>query len=145
VRELFLEYAGSLGFDLNFQNFDQELEELPGEYASPHGCLLLAVQDQECAGCAGLRDLAHHLGEMKRLHVRPRFRGLGRGKLLTLRLIDEARKREYSRIRLDTIPSMQPAIALYRSLGFKLISPYRFNPIEGALFLELKLRSSFAR
>ena len=87
VRELFFEYAGSLGFDLSFQNFDRDLEELPGEYASPRGCLMLAVLDGECAGCAGLRDLGDHLAEMKRLYVRPRFRGSGLGKLLTLRLI----------------------------------------------------------
>jgi putative acetyltransferase len=139
ARDLFVEYAGSLGFDLSFQNFDRELEELPGEYASPRGCLILAVLDGECAGCAALRDLGDRQAEMKRLYVRPRFRGSGLGKLLTLRLIDEARKRQYSCIRLDTVPSMQRAIALYRSLGFKLISPYRYNPVEGALFLELDL------
>jgi ribosomal protein S18 acetylase RimI-like enzyme len=103
--------------------------------AAVHNC---AAVDEAAQGAA-LRDLGDRQAEMKRLYVRPRFRGSGLGKLLTLRLIDEARKRQYSCIRLDTVPSMQRAIALYRSLGFKLISPYRYNPVEGALFMELDL------
>jgi ribosomal protein S18 acetylase RimI-like enzyme len=145
VRDLFLEYAGSLGFDLSFQDFERELEELPGEYAQPRGCLLVAVEDGEAAGCVALRDLGNCVAELKRLYVRQQFRGSGLRKLLTLRIIEEARKRGYARIRLDTVPLMTPAIALYRSLGFKPIAPYRFNPIEGALFLELEVGSSFAR
>jgi len=145
VRDLFLEYAGSLGFDLSFQDFERELEELPGEYAQPRGCLLVAVEDGEAAGCVALRDLGNSVAELKRLYVRQQFRRSGLGKLLTLRIIEEARKRGYARIRLDTVPLMTPAIALYRSLGFKPIAPYRFNPIEGALFLELEVGSSFAR
>jgi putative acetyltransferase len=139
VRELFQEYADSLDFDLGFQDFQQELENLPGDYAAPWGCIFLGFENGAAAGCVALRDFADDVAELKRLYVRPQFRSSGLGRLLTQRIIEEARARDYVRILLDTVPSMTAAIALYASLGFKPIAPYRYNPIDGALFMALEL------
>ena len=140
VRELFLEYAQSLGFSLCFQGFDEELRTLPGMYASPRGRLLLATEDEAPAGCVGLHEWGAGIAEMKRLYVRPAFRGRGLGRVLTDAALSDARNLGYRSVRLDTIPSlMRPAIALYRELGFREIPPYRDNPIPGALYLELRL------
>ena len=139
IRRLFIEYADSLGFDLCFQNFEEELANLPGDYASPEGCLLLEKYQNQPAGCVALRKLSDGICEGKRLYVRPEFRGLKIGRKLVEAIIAEARRIGYTRIRGDTIPSMQVAQALYASLGFKEISPYRYNPIEGAKFIELTL------
>jgi ribosomal protein S18 acetylase RimI-like enzyme len=140
VRALFLEYAGSLGFSLCFQGFDEELRALPGMYAPPRGRLLLASEDDRPAGCVGLHPWAADAAEMKRLYIRPAFRGRGLGRILTEAALAEARSIGYRSVRLDTIPSlMQPAIALYRELGFREIPAYRANPIPGALYLELRL------
>jgi len=139
VKLLFSEYASSLDFDLSFQNFDNELSNLPGEYSLPSGAILLAYYEGSAAGCVAMRRLAEDVCEMKRLYVRPAFRGKKIGKALSVAIIDEARKRGYSRMRLDTVPSMKEAIQLYRSLGFKETYPYRYNPRAGAMFLELIL------
>jgi ribosomal protein S18 acetylase RimI-like enzyme len=140
VRALFLEYAQSLGFSLCFQGFDEELRALPGMYAPPRGRLLLATGDESPAGCVGLHEWDAGIAEMKRLYVRSAFRGRGLGRVLTDAALTDARALGYRSVRLDTIPSlMQPAIALYRELGFREIPPYRDNPISGALYLELRL------
>jgi GNAT superfamily N-acetyltransferase len=143
ARTLFEEYAVSLGFSLCFQNFDQELKNLPGAYAPPDGRLLLAVENDELAGCIALRKLARGVCEMKRLFVRPTHRATGLGRFLAESVIDEARKLGYTHMRLDTIPGkMDKAIALYQSLGFVEIEPYCENPVAGAKFLELKLATN---
>lgn len=139
VRALVLEYAASLGVDLGFQDFARELQEFPGEYIPPEGCLLLAMSGEEPAGCVGLRPLEPGVCEMKRLYVRPRYRGQGLGQQLARAVISEARGLSYAAMRLDTLPSMKAAIGMYRELGFQPIAPYYWNPVEGALFFELKL------
>src|SRR6201997_5613760 len=134
IRELFLEYAQSLGFSLCFQSFDQELAGLPGDYAPPDGRLLLAEYDGQFAGCVALHKLDERICEMKRLYLRPAFRGKGLGRILTERILQEARSIGYQTLRLDTVePVMKDAVAMYRRLGFREIAPYRANPIEGAL------------
>jgi putative acetyltransferase len=140
ARELFLEYAQSLGFSLCFQNFDQELAGLPGDYQPPDGRLLVAEFVGQLAGCAALHKLADGIGEMKRLYVRREFRGRRLGAALADRIIGEARQIGYQRMRLDTVePVMKDAVAMYRKIGFREIAPYCSNPIPGALYMELQL------
>jgi ribosomal protein S18 acetylase RimI-like enzyme len=139
VAALFREYADSLGIDLSFQQFEEELASLPGEYAEPRGALLLARVGQVAAGCVALRPLDGGACEMKRLFVRPQFRGLRLGEALARGAIDAAHARGYARIRLDTLPTMASARSLYQQLGFHEIPAYRFNPIEGTTFLERTL------
>lgn len=139
ARALFEEYQASLGISLCFQNFDGELASLPGAYAPPEGRLLLAIADGEPAGCIALRKIEADVCEMKRLWVRPAFRGTGLGRRLAETLMGEARAIGYRRVRLDTLPSMRAAQALYEALGFRDIPPYNDHPIEGTRFMEAAL------
>ena len=140
ARALFLEYAQSLGFSLCFQNFDKELADLPGDYTPPEGRLLLAEYEGQLAACVALHKLEADICEMKRLYLRPQFRGKGLGRILADRIIAEARQIGYRRMRLDTVePVMKDAVAMYRKLGFHEIAPYCKNPIAGALYMELLL------
>jgi len=137
---LFRAYAGTLGFALDFQDFDRELATLPGAYAEPGGCILIAEESGEPVGCVALRPYdPPAVCEMKRLYIAPESRGRGIGRLLAEGIVAEARARGYRLMRLDTVPGMEAAIALYRNLGFGEIAPYRHNPIPGALFFELPL------
>ncbi len=140
ARGLFIEYGESLGFSLCFQSFDAELKNLPGAYAPPKGRLLLAHCGNHAAGCIALRPLETGICEMKRLYVRSSDRGKSVGRMLVEMLLAEARAIGYERMRLDTVAStMQDAIALYRKIGFREITPYSSIPIETALWLELEL------
>ncbi|MGE5231119.1 MAG: GNAT family N-acetyltransferase [Deltaproteobacteria bacterium] len=139
VRGLFAEYAAELPVDLGFQGFAEELATLPGAYAGPGGVLLLAWADDLPAGCAGVRPLEPGACELKRLYVRPAFRGRGLARRLAAAALAEARDRGYARVRLDTLPGMIEAQRLYRTLGFREIGPYRANPVPGAKYMELAL------
>jgi putative acetyltransferase len=146
VRKLFREYEAHIKVDLCFQGFEKELAELPGEYARPSGRLLLAFDGGDVAGCGTFRRVDDGICEMKRLYVRPEHHGKRIGAALAQALIEQAKVAGYTRMRLDTMPSMQKAIALYRSIGFKEIASYRFNPVGGALFFELQLaEANFSR
>jgi putative acetyltransferase len=139
IRLLFREYEKAIGVDLCFQNFEKELVELPGQYAPPDGCLILVRVENQIAGCAALRCFEANVCEMKRLYLRPQFRKLGLGRQMAMMILDEAIKRGYKKMRLDTLPSMTEAIALYKSMGFEQIDSYRYNPLEGAIYMEKQL------
>jgi ribosomal protein S18 acetylase RimI-like enzyme len=143
VRAIFREYAQGLGVDLCFQGFDEELATLPGDYGAPRGALLLARAGGEIAGCCALRPLdavdVPNAAEMKRLYVRPAFRGTGLGRRLAQAALDAARQRGYSCVLLDTLSDMEAARALYEDLGFREIPPYYHNPIAGAHYLQVDL------
>src|SRR5918993_3523792 len=139
ARALFEEYAAALGVDLCFQNFERELNNLAVEYGPPGGRLLLASAEGEHVGCVGVRKLDDGVCEMKRLYVRPRARGTGLGRLLATEIIGAAKELGYGSMRLDTLPSMREAVPLYRSLGVKEKEAYRYNPVEGTIYMELDL------
>jgi ribosomal protein S18 acetylase RimI-like enzyme len=139
ARKLFRRYADTLDFDLEFQGFSWELSTLPGDYAGPGGCLLLAEEDGCPVGCVALRLLEDGICEMKRLFVLPEFRGRGAGRMLACEVIDRARDMGYHKMRLDTVASMKSARALYYSLQFRDIEAYRYNPVEGSSYMELDL------
>jgi putative acetyltransferase len=149
TREIFREYVAELGVDLGFQGFEEELATLPGEYAEPHGRLLLALVDDELAGCGGFRPLRDvdypNACEMKRLYVRRAFRGFGLGRHIAEALIDEARRSGYSCMLLDTLSDMEAARNLYQTLGFEEIPPYYYNPLPGSHYLKVDLEEGYAR
>jgi putative acetyltransferase len=142
VRRLFEEYAATLGFHLDFQDFDEELATLPGAYARPEGTIIVAFSEAEAAGCVALRKIGEGVCEMKRFYVRPAYRGLGFGRALAEAVIEHARRAGYELMRLDTIDTMIEANALYRSLGFEPCEPYRYNPRAGAIYMELRLKQA---
>jgi len=143
TRQLFQEYADQLGVDLCFQNFAEELRNLPGEYAAPRGGLLVASVNGVFAGCCALRPLDAadypNAAEMKRLYVRPAHRGFGLGRLLVEGILDAARQSGYDCVLLDTLDDMEAARALYEELGFEEVPPYYYNPIAGAHYLKVEL------
>ena len=139
ARTLFLEYADAIGVDLEYQGFTAELARLPAPYQQPDGTLLIAKVDGDIAGCAALRRLDEHTGEMKRLYVRPDYRSFGLGKLLVEAIIQAAHQAGYRELRLDTLPSMASAQGLYRRLGFTEIAPYNDSHLPGTRFYALVL------
>ncbi|MFW6196352.1 MAG: GNAT family N-acetyltransferase [Thermoplasmatota archaeon] len=138
IRDIFIEYRKDLGLDLSFQEFQDELEELPGEYSPPEGSILMA-KDDETVGCVALRKINEDTCEMKRLYVKPDYRGKGLGKKLALTIIDMAREKGYDKMKLDTLTTLKKANELYHSIGFEECEPYRYNPLDDALYMELEL------
>ena len=141
ARRLFQEYAADIRVDLCFQNFTEELASLPGKYAPPEGALLLTKQGDQFAGCVALRRLEDQVCEMKRLYVRPAFRGRRIGRELAIRVLEDARQIGYRIMRLDTLAWMKPAITLYEQLGFQRIDPYCYNPQSDAVYMQFDLRA----
>jgi ribosomal protein S18 acetylase RimI-like enzyme len=142
VKGLFQEYADSLNFDLDFQEFREELEALPGKYSAPSGSILVAKENGEIVGCVAVRPLGEEICEMKRLYVKPAHRRKNIGRKLALAIIDEAKRLGFRAMRLDTVEAMKEASALYRALGFRQIYAYCYNPVPGAMYFELKLAGS---
>jgi putative acetyltransferase len=139
ARALFEEYAAALEIDLGYQGFADELAGLPGSYAPPRGRLLIAWVGDEAAGCVALRPLGDDVCEMKRLYVRPKFRGRGIGKQLAEAIMAEARQVGYAIMRLDTVPKLEAATRMYESLGFVRRDAYYETPVVGTIFMELEL------
>lgn len=136
VRLLIREYVESLGLDLGFQGLEEELSQLPGKYAAPEGALIVAVSGTTLCGCVALKKLEPGICEMKRLYVREGFKGRGIGRMLVSRILEQATAMGYRAMRLDSLETMRPAVALYRSFGFEATEPYVFNPLPGALYME---------
>ena len=136
ARLLFLEYAETLEFSLCFQGFDEELKNLPGKFALPNGSILLAWDDLDCVGCVGLRPFSDTASEMKRLYIKPAYRGRGLGRLLAEKILKFATRSDYTKVLLDTLSRMESAQRLYRSLGFVEIAPYYHNPHPNVVFFE---------
>jgi GNAT superfamily N-acetyltransferase len=141
AKELFLEYASELEFDLCFQNFEEELKQLSKQYGKPEGILYLVKHGNNFAGCAGVRKFSEGICELKRMYLRQSLRGKGAGRLLLNKTIEGARKLGYGIMRLDTLPRMTAAIALYKESGFREIEPYRPNPVVGAKYYEKDLNN----
>ena len=139
VRGLMREYGASVGVDLSYQNFEEELRGLPGDFAPPRGTLLLGIAGKEAAGCVAIRPLAENFCEMKRLYVRPAWRSTGLGKRLVEAALEDARRAGHRSVRLDTLPTMIAARKLYAALGFLPIAPYYQSPVAGTAFLQLDL------
>ncbi len=139
IRELFREYATGLGVDLCFQDFEQELALLPGKYSEPMGRLYLAYDQDEAIACIALRPFKDHVGEIKRLYVKPSHRRQGLSKILVKRILEDARMIGYQRLVLDTLNTMTPAMKLYKTCGFQEIEAYYPNPLEGATYFALDL------
>lgn len=140
AKQLFKEYSDSLNFSLSFQNIDNELDNIPGKYSKPNGCIILAWDNFTPIGCIGMRPLDELTCEIKRLYLKPNYRGLGLGRLLTKNIIAYSRKREYLKACLDTTSKMKKAISIYKSLGFVEISAYYNNPLPDVIFFELNLQ-----
>lgn len=139
IRLLFEEYAQSLGVDLSFQGFGEEVASLPGAYSAPGGRLFLAADEERAVGCVGVRPLENGICEMKRLYVRPEARGRGVARKLAETAIAFGTSANYHAMRLDTLPTMAAAQVLYRQLGFREVAPYRYNPVPGTSFMQLDL------
>lgn len=139
IQALFLQYAEALNIDLSFQNFEDELKALPGKYSEPEGALLIALEDNEPLGCIALRKIDEETCEMKRLFVKPEYRNMRLGKRLVEEIIKEGKQIGYKSIKLDTLKSMESAVKLYKSFGFKETESYIYNPIKDAIYMELKL------
>lgn len=142
AKELFLEYASELGFDLCFQNFEDELKHLRMQYGRPTGILYLVKYGDNFTGCAGVRKFSEGICELKRMYLRNSLRGKGAGRLLLNRAFEGALELGYKIMRLDTLPRMHAAISLYEKSGFREIEPYRLNPVEGAKYYEKKLKEN---
>jgi ribosomal protein S18 acetylase RimI-like enzyme len=142
IRKLFREYEKFLCIDLSFENFEEEIAELPGKYAPPDGTIILAMDGKQAVGCVALRKIEDGVCEMKRLFVRENHRGIGLGRKLAVSIINEAKEIGYSYMRLDTLETLKDAIRLYNSLGFRNIEPYYHNPLPGVIYLELDLKNS---
>lgn len=139
IRKLFREYEDFLGFHLCFQDFEKEMAMLPGKYAPPDGRLIIAEYNSEVAGCIAIKKIGEDVCEMKRLYVRPKFRGLKIGRKLAEKIIVEAKTIGYKKMRLDTLKRLKEALSLYRSMGFTEIQPYVYNPLEDVVYMQLEL------
>jgi putative acetyltransferase len=141
AKSIFKEYQKFIGIDLYFQDFQSELKEIPGKYSAPRGAIILAYNKQTCAGCVALRPVSESVCEIKRLFVKPEFQGKSIGRELASRIIMKAIAIGYLKMRLDTLDTMEPAMHLYRQLGFKEIAPYYHNPIKNARYFEYELQA----